>query len=55
MIANLKGKLKLAPALADKRKKDGGNKKDKDVKADNVKLKNKKNTSNKKSQKLDEA
>jgi hypothetical protein len=54
MIADLKGKLKLAPALADKRKKDGGNKKDKDVKADNVKLKNKKNTSNKKAQKLDE-
>jgi hypothetical protein len=49
------GKLKLAPAVADKRKKDGGNKKDKDVKADNVKLKNKKNTSNKKAQKLDEA
>ncbi len=48
MIANFKGKLKLAPALADKCKKDGGNKKDKDVKADNVKLKNKKNTSNKK-------
>ncbi len=55
MIANLKGKLKLAPALADKRKKDGGNKKDKDVKAGNVKLKNKKNTSNNKAQKLYEA
>jgi hypothetical protein len=55
MTANLKGKLKLAPALADKCKKDGGNKKDKDVKAENVKLKNKKNTSNKKAQKLDEA
>jgi hypothetical protein len=48
MIADLKGKFKLAPALADKRKKDGGNKKDKDIKADNIKLKNKKNTSNKK-------
>jgi hypothetical protein len=55
MIANLKGKLKLAPALADKRKKDGGNKNDKDVKAGNVKMKNKKNTSNKKAQKQDEA
>jgi hypothetical protein len=55
MIANLKGKLKLAPALAGKRKKSSGNKKDKDVKADNVKLKNKKNTSNKKALKLDEA
>jgi hypothetical protein len=51
MIANLKGKLsnsKLAPALADKRKKDGGNEKDKDVKTSNVKIKNKENTSNKK-------
>ncbi len=55
MIANLKGKLKLAPALADKCKKDSGNKKDKDVKAGNVKSKNKKNTSNKKAQKLDKA
>ncbi len=54
MIANLKGKLKLAPALADKRKKDGGNKKDKDVKASNVKTNNKKNLSNKKAQKQDE-
>jgi hypothetical protein len=55
MIVDLKGKLKLAPALADKCKKAGGNKKDKDVKVDNIKLKNKKNTSNKKAQKLDEA
>jgi hypothetical protein len=55
MIANLKGKLKLAPALADKPKKDGNNKKDKNIKASNVKIKNKKNTSNKKAQKQDEA
>jgi hypothetical protein len=55
IIADLKSKLKLAPALADKRKKDGGNKKDKDVKVGNVKTKNKKNTSNKKAQKQDEA
>jgi hypothetical protein len=55
MIADLKGKLKLAPALADKSKKDGRNKKDKDVKAGNGKTKNKKNTSNKKAQKQDEA
>jgi hypothetical protein len=54
MIANLKGKLKLAPALADKRKKDGGNKKDESVKASNVKMKNKKNMSNKKAQKQNE-
>ncbi len=46
--------LKLAPALADKRKKDGGNKKDKDVKAGNDKTKKKKNTSNKNAQKQDE-
>jgi hypothetical protein len=55
MIADLKGKLKLAPALADKRKKDSGNKKDKDVKAGNVKTKNKKNMLNKKAQIQDEA
>jgi hypothetical protein len=44
MSANHKGKLKLAPALADKCKKGSGNKKDKDVKVGNVKTKNKKNT-----------
>ncbi len=54
MIDNLKGKLKLAPALADKHKKVSGNKKDKDVKAGNVKMKNKNNTSNKNAQKQDE-
>ncbi len=55
MITNLKGRLKLTSALADKRKKDGANKKEKDVKAGNVMTKNKKNTSNKKAQKQDEA
>ncbi len=55
MIADLKGKLKITPALSDKRKKDGSNKKDKDVKVGNIKTKNEKNTSNKKAQKLDEA
>jgi hypothetical protein len=55
MTANLAGKLKLTPALADKCKKDGGNKKDKDVKAGNAKTKNKRSTINKKAQKQDEA
>jgi hypothetical protein len=52
MIANLNGKLKLAPALANKRKT-GGNKRD--VREDQVKKKNKKNTSNKTHQKKEEA
>jgi hypothetical protein len=52
MIADLKGKLKLAPALADKRKM-GGNKRD--VREGQVKKKNKKNTSNKTHQKKEEA
>jgi hypothetical protein len=43
MMADIKGKLKLAPALADKRKKDGGKK---DIKG-GAKVKNKKNTANK--------
>jgi hypothetical protein len=52
MIADLKGKLKLAPALADKRKKEGGKK---DVKGGQAKVKNKKNTGNKTHQKKEEA
>jgi hypothetical protein len=53
MIAELKGKLKLAPALADKCKKDGHKK---DVKGGLVnKVKNKKNTANKAHQKKEEA
>jgi hypothetical protein len=52
MIADLKGKLKLAPALADKRKKEGGKK---DVKSGQAKVKNKKNTANKTHQKKEEA
>jgi hypothetical protein len=52
MIADLKGKLKLAPALADKRKP-GGNKRD--VREGQVKKKNKKNTANKTHQKKEEA
>jgi hypothetical protein len=51
MIADLKGKLKLAPALAEKRKKDGMKK---DVKG-SAKVKNKKNTANKTHQKKEEA
>jgi hypothetical protein len=53
MIADLKGKLKLAPALADKRKKDWHKK---DVTGGPViKVKNKKNTANKAHQKKEEA
>jgi hypothetical protein len=52
MIANLKGKLKLAPALADKRKKEGAKK---DIKGGQAKVKNKKNTANKTHQKKEEA
>jgi hypothetical protein len=53
MIADLKGKLKLALALADKRKKDGHKK---DVKGSLVnKVKNKKNMANKAHQKKEEA
>jgi hypothetical protein len=53
MIADLKGKLKLAPALADMRKKDRHKK---DVKGGLVnKVKNKKNTANKAHQKKEEA
>jgi hypothetical protein len=52
MIANLKGELKLAPALADKRKKEGDKK---DVKGGQAKVKNKKNTANKTDQKKEEA
>jgi hypothetical protein len=51
MIADLKGKLKLAPNLADKRKKDGNKK---NVKG-GAKVKNKKNTANKTYQKKEEA
>ncbi len=51
MIADLKGKLKLVPALAEKRKKDGMKK---DVKG-GAKVKNKKNTANKTHQKKEEA
>jgi hypothetical protein len=50
MIADLKGKLKLAPALDAKHKKDGT----KEVKG-GLKTKNKKNTSNKTYQKKEEA
>jgi hypothetical protein len=50
LIAELKGKLKLAPELAKKKK---GGKKDK--KAGEAKVKNKKNTSNKRNQKQEEA
>jgi hypothetical protein len=52
MIADLKGKPKLAPALADKHKP-GGNKRD--VREGQVKKKNKKNTANKTHQKKEEA
>jgi hypothetical protein len=53
MIADLKGKVKLTPALADKHKKDGHKK---DVKGGPVnKMKNKKNTANKAHQKKEEA
>jgi hypothetical protein len=51
MMADIKGKLKLAPALTDKRKKDGGKK---DIKG-GAKVKNKKNTANKTHQKKEEA
>ncbi len=51
MIADLKGKLKLAPALAEKRKKDGMKK---DLKG-GAKVKNKKNMANKTHQKKEEA
>ncbi len=51
MIADLKGKLKLAPNLADKGKKDGNKK---NVKG-GAKVKNKKNTANKTYQKKEEA
>jgi hypothetical protein len=49
MIADLKGKLRFAPALADKRKKDGNKKDVKDGPVNEVK--NKKNTGNKAHQK----
>ena len=52
MITALKGKLKLAPALADKRKQ---NNKKGDVGKGRAKVKNKKNTSNKTHQKKEEA
>ncbi len=53
MITDLKGKLKLAPTLADKRKKDGHKK---DAKGGPVnKVKNKKNMANKAHQKKEEA
>jgi hypothetical protein len=53
MIADLKGKLKLAPAFADKHKKDRHKK---DVKGGPVnKVKNKKNMANKAHQKKEEA
>jgi hypothetical protein len=51
MIADLKGKLKLAPNLADKRKKDRNKKNFKG----GAKGKNKKNTANKTYQKKEEA
>ena len=53
MIADLKGKLKLGPALADKRKPGGGKKND--GKSGGPKTKNKKNTGLKTHQKKDEA
>ncbi len=53
MIADLKGKLKLALALANKRKPSVN--KTKDVRPGQVKTKNKKNTSNKTYQKKEEA
>ena len=53
MIADLKGKLKLAPALEDKRKPGGGKKNG--GKGGDPKTKNKKNTGLKTSQKADEA
>ena len=53
MIADLKGKLKLGPALADKRKPGGGKKND--GKGGGPKTKNKKNTGLKTHQKKDEA
>ena len=52
MIADLKGKLKLAPALADKRKQ---NDKKGDGGKGRAKVKNKKNTANKTHQKKEEA
>jgi hypothetical protein len=55
LLAELKGKLKLAPKLAEKKsdnKKDGQNKK---AGGDSKKVKNKKNTSSKKHQKQEEA
>jgi hypothetical protein len=52
MIADLKGKLKLALALANKCKKEGGKK---DIKGGQAKVKNKKNTANKTHQKKEEA
>jgi hypothetical protein len=52
MIADLKGKLNLAPALADKRKKEGGKK---DIKGGQAKVKNKKNMASKTHQKKEEA
>ena len=53
MIADLKGKLKLGPALEDKRKPGGGKKND--GKSGGSKTKNKKNTGLKTHQKKDEA
>jgi hypothetical protein len=59
MIANLKGKLKLAPNLEKKKKEEDKKAKDKDSERstrgrDNKKKKNKKDTSNKKNQKKEE-
>ncbi len=60
IIADLKGKLKLAPNLEKKKKKKDNKAKDNDDKrsiggGDNKKKKNKKDTFNKKNQKKEEA